>query len=112
MAAKIQLERTLPEKLLTPAQIREGTHQPPIKQEFMEKNNFFPPMELTKDGKVLLHCTSEDLKDSLSQENKPVILKLTSKQAAVLKTVLPSLTIMEVSIRRTVYMKRIFTIFS
>ena len=106
MAAKIQLERTLPEKLLTPAQIREGTHQPPVKQEFMEKNNFFPPMELTKGGKVLLHCTSEDLKDDVSQANKPVVLKLTSKQAAVLKTVLPSLTIMEVSIRRTVYMKR------
>ena len=81
---KIQLERTLPEKLLTPAQIREGTHQPPVKQEFMEKNNFFPPMELTKGGKVLLHCTSEDLKDDVSQANKPVVLKLTSKQAAVL----------------------------
>ena len=50
----------------------------------MEKNNFFPPMELSKGGKVLLHCTSEDLKDDVSQENKPIVLKLTSKQAAVL----------------------------
>lgn len=84
MAAKIQLESPLPEKLLTPAQIREGKHQLPVKQEFMVNNNFIPPIEIAKDGKVLLHCTSEDLKAGLSQENKPVVLKLTSKQAAIL----------------------------
>ena len=84
MKTQLHLESTLPEKLLTPAQIREGTHQLPVKQEFMEKNNFFPPMELTKGGKVLLHCTTKDLNDGLSQKNTPIVMELTSKQAAVL----------------------------
>ncbi|MDD7565069.1 MAG: JAB domain-containing protein, partial [Streptococcus suis] len=84
MVEKIHLESSLPEKLLTPAQIREGKHQLPVKQEFMENNSFFPPMERAKDGMVHLHCTTKDLSDGISLKNKPVVLKLTSKQAAVL----------------------------
>ena len=84
MVEKIHLESSLPEKLLTPAQIREGKHQLPVKQEFMENNSFFPPMELAKDGMVHLHCTTKDLSDGISLKNKSVVLKLTSKQAAVL----------------------------
>ena len=84
MVEKIYLESSLPEKLLTPAQIREGKHQLPVKQEFMENNSFFPPMERAKDGMVHLHCTTKDLSDGISLKNKSVVLKLTSKQAAVL----------------------------
>lgn len=84
MVEKIHLESSLPEKLLTPAQIREGKHQLPVKQEFMENNSFFPPMERAKDGMVHLHCTTKDLSDGISLKNKSVVLKLTSKQAAVL----------------------------
>lgn len=84
MKTQLHLESTLPEKLLTPAQIREGKHQLPVKQEFMENNSFFPPMERAKDGMVHLHCTTKDLSDGISLKNKPVVLKLTSKQAAVL----------------------------
>jgi len=84
MVEKIYLESSLPEKLLTPAQIREGKHQLPVKQEFMENNSFFPPMELAKDGMVHLHCTTKDLSDGISLKNKFDVLKLTSKQAAVL----------------------------
>ena len=84
MVEKIHLESSLPEKLLTPAQIREGKHQLPVKQEFMENNSFFPPMERAKDGTVHLHCTTKDLNDTVSQKNTPVALKLTPKQAAAL----------------------------
>lgn len=84
MKTQLHLESSLPEKLLTPAQIREGKHQLPVKQEFMENNSFFPPMERAKDGMVHLHCTTKDLSDGISLKNKPVVLKLTSKQAAVL----------------------------
>lgn len=84
MKTQLHLESSLPEKLLTPAQIREGKHQLPVKQEFMENNSFFPPMERAKDGMVHLHCTTKDLSDGISLKNKSVVLKLTSKQAAVL----------------------------
>lgn len=74
----------LPEKLITPAQIREGKQELPVKHSFMVNNSFIPPMELTQDGKVQLYCTSEDLQNPISQEIKPVVLQLTPKQAAVL----------------------------
>lgn len=77
----------LPEKLITPAQIREGKQELPVKHSFMVNNSFIPPMELTQDGKVQLYCSSEDLQNSISQDSqeiKPVVLEMTPKQAAVL----------------------------
>ena len=84
MMEKIHLESNLPEKLITPAQIREGKQELPVKHSFMVNNSFIPPMELTQDGKVQLYCTSEDLQNPISQEIKPVVLQLTPKQATVL----------------------------
>ena len=77
----------LPEKLITPAQIREGKQELPVKHSFMVNNSFIPPMELTQDGKVQLYCSSEELQNSISQDSqeiKPVVLEMTPKQAAVL----------------------------
>ena len=84
MMEKIHLESNLPEKLITPAQIREGKQELPVKHSFMVNNSFIPPMELTQDGKVQLYCTSKDLQNPISQEIKPVVLEMTPKQAAVL----------------------------
>ena len=84
MMEKIHLESNLPEKLITPAQIREGKQELPVKHSFMVNNSFIPPMELTQDGKVQLYCTSKDLQNPISQEIKPVVLQLTPKQATVL----------------------------
>ena len=77
----------LPEKLLTPAQVREGKQELPVKQSFMVKNSFLPPMELAKNGQVQLYCSREDLQNPISQDSqeiKPVVLEMTPKQAAVL----------------------------
>lgn len=77
----------LPEKLLTPAQIRERKQELPVKHSFMVNNSFIPPMELAKNGPVQIYCSSEDLQNPISQnsqEIKPVVLEMTPKQAAVL----------------------------
>lgn len=81
---KKNYQSDLPEKLITPAQIREGKQELPVKHSFMVNNSFIPPMELTQDGKVQLYCTSEDLQNPISQGIKPVVLQLTPKQATVL----------------------------
>ena len=83
----LHLESDLPEKLLTPAQIRERKQELPVKHSFMVNNSFIPPMELAKNGQVQLYCSSEDLQNPISQnsqEIKPVVLEMTPKQAAVL----------------------------
>ena len=84
---KKSFQSDLPEKLLTPAQIRERKQELPVKHSFMVNNSFIPPMELAKNGQVQLYCSREDLQNPISQnsqEIKPVVLEMTPKQAAVL----------------------------
>lgn len=81
---ELSYKSKIPEKLLSPSQIKAGQDVNPLTQKFMASNSFFPPMTIAKNGNIILHCSSQDLKGNKEPSITPVEIVLTPKQAAVL----------------------------